>query len=99
MHFQDIDFYKGQLALKSSRVLIVGLGGLGCPAAAYLSGAGVGVLGLIDGDRVEVSNFHRQILHTTERVGGWKVDSAVESLRRYVFHFIYMRYGIWDMRY
>lgn len=71
---------QGQLRLKKSRVLIVGVGGLGCPAAAYLAGAGVGTLGLVDGDVVEESNFHRQILHTTERVGMTKVDSAIESL-------------------
>lgn len=66
--------------------MIVGLGGLGCPAAAYLAGAGVGTLGLIDGDVVEVSNLHRQILHSTERVEARKVDSAVEALRKSVFY-------------
>jgi adenylyltransferase/sulfurtransferase len=68
----------------SASVLIVGVGGLGCPAAAYLAGAGIGTLGLVDGDTVEVSNLHRQILHTTDRVGLLKVDSAIEHLRRYV---------------
>ena len=65
-------------------MLIVGVGGLGCPAAAYLAGAGVGIVGLADGDTVEVSNLHRQILHTTDRVGMLKVDSAIEYLRQYV---------------
>lgn len=65
--------------------MIVGAGGLGCPAATYLSGAGVGTLGLIDGDIVENSNLHRQILHTTDRVGWHKVTSAVESLKRYSY--------------
>lgn len=73
----------GQLRLKAASVLIVGAGGLGCPAATYLSGAGVGTLGLIDGDTVDNSNLHRQILHTTDRVGWHKVTSAVESLKRY----------------
>ncbi|KAJ5607097.1 hypothetical protein N7537_003716 [Penicillium hordei] len=72
---------KGQLKLRSARVLLVGAGGLGCPAAQYLAGAGVGTIGLIDGDTVEVSNLHRQVLHRTKNVGKYKVDSAIESLK------------------
>ncbi|KAI9833485.1 MAG: hypothetical protein M1819_003643 [Sarea resinae] len=72
---------QGQLKLKASSVLIVGVGGLGCPAAMYLAGAGVGRLGLVDGDTVEISNLHRQILHSTPRVGMRKVDSAITGLR------------------
>ncbi|KAM4054463.1 thiF family protein [Hirsutella rhossiliensis] len=73
---------QAQLRLKQSRVLIVGAGGLGCPAGAYLAGAGVGTLGLADGDRVEASNLHRQIAHTTDRVGVPKVLSAIRYLQR-----------------
>ncbi|GAP90416.1 putative molybdenum cofactor synthesis protein [Rosellinia necatrix] len=82
----------GQLRLRSAAVLIVGAGGLGCPAAAYLAGAGVGTLGFADGDTVEVSNLHRQIAHGTARVGASKVDSLAAYCRglnpgvRYVGH-------------
>ncbi|EDW80403.1 uncharacterized protein Dwil_GK18675 [Drosophila willistoni] len=67
---------QGQLRLKNSSVLIVGMGGLGCPAAQYLAAAGVGYLGLIDYDQVERSNFHRQTLHTEARCGMAKTESA-----------------------
>ncbi|KAH8703340.1 putative molybdenum cofactor [Talaromyces proteolyticus] len=70
----------GQLKLRTSSVLLVGAGGLGCPAALYLAGAGVGKLGLVDGDAVESSNLHRQVLHRTKNVGKLKVDSAIEYL-------------------
>lgn len=70
----------GQLKLLSSRVLIVGAGGLGSPAAFYLAAAGVGTLGLIDDDVVDRSNLQRQILHTDDRVGQYKVDSAKKTL-------------------
>ncbi|KAH8173521.1 thiF family protein [Sarocladium implicatum] len=73
---------EGQLRLRKAKVLVVGAGGLGCPAAAYLAGAGVSTLGLIDGDSVETSNLHRQIAHSTERVGMSKVDSAVAYLQQ-----------------
>ena len=72
---------EGQLRLKAAKVLIIGAGGLGCPAAAYIAGAGVGTLGIIDGDGVEVSNLHRQILHSTAKVGMKKVDSAILFLK------------------
>lgn len=62
-------------------MLIVGAGGLGCPAAAYLAGAGVGTIGVIDGDIVEPSNLHRQIAHATSRVGMPKTESLITYLR------------------
>ena len=78
----------GQLRLKSSKVLIIGAGGLGCPAAAYIAGAGVGTLGIVDGDEVELSNLHRQILHSGAEVGMNKADSAISFLRRYLYLFL-----------
>ena len=73
----------GQKQLKASRVLIVGLGGLGCPAAMYLAGAGVGTIALQDGDEVEESNLHRQVLHRDLSIGKFKSFSACEHLREY----------------
>jgi len=73
---------EGQALLRSSRVLLVGAGGLGSPAALYLAAAGVGRLGVIDSDTVDLSNLHRQILHDTTSVGKRKVDSAEATLTR-----------------
>ncbi|HUR19703.1 MAG TPA: molybdopterin-synthase adenylyltransferase MoeB [Vicinamibacterales bacterium] len=71
----------GQQRLLDARVLIVGLGGLGSPAAMYLAAAGVGTLGLVDFDVVDETNLHRQIIHGTADVGRSKMTSAVETLR------------------
>lgn len=67
---------EGQARLLQSRVLLLGAGGLGSPAALYLAAAGVGTLGIVDADVVDTSNLQRQVLHTQERVGQPKVDSA-----------------------
>lgn len=71
---------EGQRRIGEGRILIVGLGGLGSPAALYLAAAGVGTLGLIDHDRVDLSNLQRQIIHTQCDVGKLKVESAKEKL-------------------
>lgn len=71
----------GQRAIKNARVLIVGIGGLGCPAAQYLVAAGVERLGLVDGDRVEETNLHRQILYCPQDIGKPKVEAAAARLR------------------
>jgi len=71
---------KGQRKLLDGRVLIIGAGGLGAPAALYLAAAGVGMLGLVDGDRVDLTNLQRQIIHFTPDIGRRKVDSAREKL-------------------
>ena len=70
----------GQLKLLDSKVLLLGAGGLGSPAALYLAAAGVGTLGIIDMDVVDASNLQRQILHNTDRIGDRKVDSAKKTL-------------------
>ncbi|KAK9774685.1 putative Adenylyltransferase and sulfurtransferase uba4 [Seiridium cardinale] len=84
---------QGQLRLKSTAVLIIGAGGLGCPAAAYLAGAGVGTLGIVDGDTVEESNLHRQIAHSTAKIGAMKVDSLASFCRQLNPGVSYVRYG------
>lgn len=71
---------EGQKRLLAGRVLVIGAGGLGSPAAFYLAAAGVGTIGVADGDRVELSNLQRQILHRTADLGMMKVDSAKETL-------------------
>jgi len=71
---------QGQFKLLDSRVLLIGAGGLGSPAAYYLAAAGVGTIGIIDSDVVEESNLQRQILHNTKRIGQYKADSARETL-------------------
>ena len=73
---------EGQLKLKSAKVLLIGAGGLGSPAAIYLSAAGVGNLGIVDFDRVEFSNLHRQVIHFTDDIGKPKVISAKEKISR-----------------
>jgi molybdopterin/thiamine biosynthesis adenylyltransferase len=71
---------KGQKKLAQAKVLIIGAGGLGSPAALYLAAAGVGTIGLVDGDVVDLSNLQRQILHTTATVGVSKVESGQRML-------------------
>jgi molybdopterin/thiamine biosynthesis adenylyltransferase len=71
----------GQQALKRARVLVVGAGGLGSPAIAYLAGAGVGTLGIADHDTVSVSNLQRQVIHHSDGVGQSKVASAIAFAR------------------
>jgi len=72
---------EGQARLRASSVLIIGAGGLGSPVALYLAAAGVGRIGIVDDDHLELSNLQRQVLHTTDRVGMAKVESATHALR------------------
>jgi molybdopterin/thiamine biosynthesis adenylyltransferase len=71
---------KGQKALSESKVLIIGAGGLGSPAALYLAASGLGTIGIADGDRVDLSNLQRQIAHKTDSVGQKKTDSARRAM-------------------
>jgi molybdopterin/thiamine biosynthesis adenylyltransferase/rhodanese-related sulfurtransferase len=73
---------EGQLKLLDAKVLLLGAGGLGSPTALYLAAAGVGTLGIVDDDVVDVSNLQRQVIHNEETVGDLKVDSAAEAIRK-----------------
>src|SRR5947209_9086644 len=72
---------EGQQKLLDAKVLLLGAGGLGSPAALYLAAAGVGTLGIVDDDEVDVSNLQRQVIHNSERIGVPKVDSAEQTIR------------------
>ena len=72
---------EGQRRLKNARVLLVGAGGLGSPAALYLAAAGVGTLGLVDFDAVDITNLQRQVIHGTKDIGRPKLDSASDRIR------------------
>ncbi|MBQ9484381.1 MAG: thiazole biosynthesis adenylyltransferase ThiF [Ruminiclostridium sp.] len=71
---------KGQKKLSQAKVLIIGAGGLGAPAALYLAAAGVGTIGIVDADEVDLSNLQRQVIHTTADIGKPKVQSAKETM-------------------
>jgi molybdopterin/thiamine biosynthesis adenylyltransferase/rhodanese-related sulfurtransferase len=71
---------EGQQKLLDAKVLLLGAGGLGSPAALYLAAAGVGTLGIVDNDEVDVSNLQRQVIHSTDRIGVPKVDSAEQAI-------------------
>ena len=73
---------EGQLQLLKAKVLLIGAGGLGCPAALYLAASGVGTLGIIDSDKVDLTNLQRQILHGLADVGRPKTESAKEAIHR-----------------
>jgi molybdopterin/thiamine biosynthesis adenylyltransferase/rhodanese-related sulfurtransferase len=72
---------EGQLKLLESRILLIGAGGLGSPASLYLAAAGVGTLGIVDDDEVDATNLQRQIVHSTERLGESKAESAKRTIR------------------
>lgn len=86
---------EGQMKIKQAKVLVVGAGGLGCPVLQYLNAAGVGTLGIIDFDRVEIHNLHRQILYETADLGKSKAFTAMQKLRRSNPH---VEYLVWEER-
>src|SRR5213078_3747631 len=85
---------EGQKKLKAARVLLIGAGGLGSPAALYLAAAGVGTLGLVDWDVVDVTNLQRQILHGTAGVGTAKLESARARLKDLNPHVEVQTFGV-----
>ncbi len=94
----------GQKKLAESRVLVVGAGGLGSPVLMYLASSGVGTLGIVDGDSIDVSNMQRQVIHSTRGVGNSKAESAakrVQEINPYVKTVVYREYlaadTAWDM--
>ena len=72
---------KGQEKLSNAKVLMVGAGGLGCPALQYLNACGIGTIGIIDFDKIELHNLHRQILYNTADIGKSKAETAAEKLQ------------------
>jgi len=72
---------EGQIKLKNAKVLVVGAGGLGCPVLQYLCGAGVGTIGIIDFDKIELHNLHRQVLYSTSDIGKPKAETAAKILK------------------
>lgn len=82
----------GQQALKAARVLVIGAGGLGSPVLQYLAAAGVGTLGIVDDDRVSLSNLQRQVVHDSGTLGALKTESAVATLARLNPHVRALRY-------
>lgn len=73
---------EGQLKLKAAKVLVVGAGGLGCPVLQYLSAAGIGTIGIVDGDKVELSNLQRQVLYNNNDIGFSKAEKAAQNLQK-----------------
>ena len=84
----------GQAALKDASVLVIGAGGLGAPALMYLAAAGVGTLGVVDDDKVSLSNLQRQIIHTTPEIGRRKVDSAAEMIHALNPHVLFESHAV-----
>ena len=72
----------GQKKILNAKILIIGIGGLGCPLLTYLAASGVGTIGIVDPDKVEISNLNRQMLFTTGDIGKYKVDQAKSSINR-----------------
>ncbi|HSH66125.1 MAG TPA: HesA/MoeB/ThiF family protein, partial [Bacteroidia bacterium] len=85
---------KGQEKFKQAKVLVIGAGGLGCPVLQYLCAAGIGTIGIVDFDTVELHNLHRQILYTASDVGKPKASVAVEKLRQQNPHLLVNEHSV-----
>ena len=94
LNFQDFKRFEKQIVLKkigiggqkkifNSKVLIIGVGGLGCPVLTYLAASGVGTIGIVDHDKIELSNLSRQTLFTTNDIGKFKVDQAKDKINKF----------------
>jgi len=86
---------QGQLRLKNASVLVVGAGGLGCPVLSYLTGAGVGHIGILDADLVEKTNLHRQFLFGTSKIGQPKTEAVINHLQDLI-HTFFLRNIFYD---
>ncbi len=84
----------GQKKLKAAKILVIGAGGLGCPVLQYLTAAGVGTLGIVDFDTIELHNLHRQILYAEDDLGKLKVETAVEKLQKQNPHVHFQPYPV-----
>lgn len=85
---------KGQERFKNARVLVIGAGGLGCPVLQYLCAAGIGHIGIVDFDTIELHNLHRQILYTADDIGKSKVDIAIEKLSHQNPHITFQAHAV-----
>ncbi|MFL5727846.1 MAG: HesA/MoeB/ThiF family protein, partial [Cytophagaceae bacterium] len=85
---------EAQEKLKASRVLVIGAGGLGCPVLQYLAAAGIGTIGIVDSDLVDVSNLQRQILYNTDDIGKSKAETAAKKLALLNPHLTFKTYNL-----
>src|SRR5690606_40306951 len=85
MLLEDIGL-TGQKKMKSAKVLVIGAGGLGCPVLLYLTSAGIGTIGIVDFDKIEISNLHRQVLYGDGDIGKYKAETAAQKLSQINIH-------------
>lgn len=86
---------EGQAKLSKAKVLVIGAGGLGCPVLSYLTGAGVGTIGIIDNDTISETNLHRQVLYQTAQIGNYKAETATLNLKKLNSEIVFETYTDW----